>query len=492
MAHSVFNFGRMEGQIVMVMGELAQETEVLVIGSGPGGYAAAFRAADLGKDVTMVDTAARPGGVCLFKGCIPSKTYLYLAELIGDAARAESMGVRFGKPQIDLEGLRRWKAEVIDKMAGGLVSLSNSRGVQLIQGRAEFESSTSARIYDSEVSRIKFKHAILATGSTPIALPGTEFKPGGRIMSSTGALALADVPEKMLVLGGGYVGLELGMVYAALGSQISLVELQDRLLMGVDADLVSPLQKRLTSLFESIALNTKVTAMAEDEKGVNVTIEGPDGTAEQRFDRVLVAIGRRPSSGDIGLEHTGVQMDEKGFVIVDDQLRTADKRIFAVGDVVGGMMLAHKATREGKIAAEVIAGEPSAFDVRAIPAVVYTDPQIAWCGMTEEQAREENIPIAVQRFPWKFSGRATTMGAPDGLTKMITDPDSGRVIGVGITGRHAEGLVAEGALAIEMGALAEDVALTIHPHPTLSETESEAAELFFGSATHILSKTAKS
>ena len=474
----------------MVMGELAQETEVLVIGSGPGGYAAAFRAADLGKDVTMVDVAARPGGVCLFKGCIPSKTFLYLAELIDDAARAESMGIRFGKPQIDLEGLRGWKAEVIDRMAGGLVSLSNARGVQVIQGRAEFESSTSVRLSESEVSRINFKHAILATGSTPIALPGTEFTPGGRIMSSTGALALADIPEKLLVLGGGYVGLELGMVYAALGSQISLVELQDRLLMGVDSDLVKPLQKRLTSIFEAIALKTKVTAMAEDETGVQVTIEGPEGRSEQRYDRVLVAIGRRPNSKGLGLENTAVQVDEKGFVTVDDQLRTADERIFAVGDVVGGMMLAHKATREGKIAAEVIAGEPSAFDARAIPAVVYTDPQIAWCGITEEQAKKENIPINIQRFPWKFSGRATTMGAPEGLTKMITDPDSGRIIGVGIAGRDAEGLVAEGVLAIEMGALAEDVALSIHPHPTLSETESEAAELFFGSATHIISKTA--
>ena len=475
----------------MVMGELAQETDVLVIGSGPGGYAAAFRAADLGKDVTMVDIAARPGGICLFKGCIPSKTYLYLAELIDDAARAERMGIRFGKPQIDLEGLRRWKAEVIDKMAGGLVSLSNARGVQVIQGRAEFESSTTVRLYDSEVSRIKFKHAILATGSTPIALPGTGFKPGGRIMSSTGALALADIPKKMLVLGGGYVGLELGMVYAALGSQISLVELQDQLLTGVDSDLVKPLQNRLTSVFGSIALKVKVTDMVEDDTGVQVTIEGPEGTSEQRYDRVLVAVGRHPNSKGIGLENTSVQVDEKGFVTVDDQLRTADERIFAVGDVVGGMMLAHKATREGKIAAEVIAGEPSAFDARAIPAVVYTDPQIAWCGVTEERAKKENIPINVQRFPWKFSGRATTMGASEGLTKMITDPDSGRIIGVGIAGRDAEGLVAEGVLAIEMGALAEDVALSIHPHPTLSETESEAAELFFGSATHILSKTAK-
>ena len=476
----------------MVMGELEQETEVLVIGSGPGGYAAAFRAADLGLDVTMVDPARRPGGVCLYKGCIPSKTFLFLSELIHDAARAESKGVAFGKPRIDLNALRDWKGSVIDTMADGLVSLSDRRGVQLLQGRAQFESSKSARIYDCEVSRIKFRHAIVATGSRPIAFPGSEFQTGGRIMSSTGALALADVPQSLLVIGGGYVGLELGMVYAALGSRVSLVELEDRLLAGVDADLVKPLQQRLTSLFETISLQTKVVSMAADESGVDVVLEGSVEKAEQRFDRVLVAIGRNACSRDIGLENTGVELDEKGFIKVDDQQRTADERIFAVGDVVGGMMLAHKATREGKVAAEVIAGEPSAFDVRAIPAVVYTDPQIAWCGLTEEEARRDNIAIKVQRFPWKFSGRATTMGAPEGLTKIIADSETGRILGVGIVGRDTEGLISEGVLAIEMGALAEDMALSIHPHPTLSETEGEAAELYLGSATHILSKKIKS
>jgi dihydrolipoamide dehydrogenase len=472
----------------MVMGELEQETEVLVIGSGPGGYAAAFRAADLGLDVTMVDTAPRPGGVCLYKGCIPSKTFLFLAELIHDAARAESMGITFGKPRIDLKALRDWKGSVIDSMANGLVSLSNRRGVQLLQGRAQFESSHTARIYDCEVSRIKFHHAVVATGSRPIAFPGIEFKSGGRIMSSTGALALADVPPTLLIIGGGYVGLELGMVYAALGSRVSLVELEDRLLAGVDADLVKPLHQRLNTLFNTISLQTKVVSMKADESGVDVILEGKIEKSEQRFDRVLVAIGRNARSRDIGLENTNVEFDEKGFIKVDDQQRTADKHIFAVGDVVGGMMLAHKATREGKVAAEVIAGEPSAFDVRAIPAVVYTDPQIAWCGLTEEAARKENMAIEVQRFPWKFSGRAATMGAPEGLTKIITDPETGRILGVGICGRDTEGLISEGVLAIEMGALAEDMALSIHPHPTLSETEGEAAELYLGSATHILSK----
>ncbi|MGB5751016.1 MAG: dihydrolipoyl dehydrogenase, partial [Desulfobacterales bacterium] len=469
----------------MVMGELTQEAELLVVGSGPGGYAAAFRAADLGLDVTMVDPGARPGGVCLYKGCIPSKTFLYLAELIFDAAKAGSMGVAFDKPRIDLEALRAWKGKVIDQMANGLISLNNRRGVQLIKGQVEFESSDTARIHDADVSHIKFRHAILATGSRPIAFPGTTFKVGGRVMSSTGALALADVPEKLLVLGGGYVGLELGTVYAALGSRVSLVELEDRLLAGVDQDLVAPLHRKLNKIFDSINLKTKVVSMAENETGVDVTLEGDIDEPQQTFDRVLVAIGRKPASSEIGLENTGVEVDEKGFVIVDDRQRTTDERLFAVGDVVGGMMLAHKATREGKVAAEVIAGEPSAFDVRAIPAVVYTDPQIAWCGMTEEQASRERRSVTVQRFPWKFSGRATTMGAPEGLTKIIVDPASGRILGVGITGRDTEGLISEGVLAIEMGALAEDMALSIHPHPTLSETEGEAAELFLGSATHI-------
>ena len=401
------------------------------------------------------------------------------------------MGITFGKPKIDLEVLRTWKGKVIDQMAVGLESLNNRRGVQLLKGRAEFESFDTARLYESEVSHIKFRHAIIATGSYPTPFPGTELKSGGRIMSSTGALALADIPESLLVLGGGYVGLELGSVYAALGSRVSLVELEDRLLVGVDQDLVQPLHKKLEGIFENISLKTKVTALSEHENGVDVTFEGDVENDAQTFDRVLVAIGRKPNSQKIGLKNTAVELDERGFIVVDEQQRTTDQRIFAVGDVIGGYMLAHKATREGKVAAEVIAGQPSAFDVRAMPAVVYTDPQIAWCGITEEQARKDNIKIEVQRFPWKYSGRATTMGAPEGLTKIIIDPQSQRILGVGIAGRNTEGLIAEGVLAIEMGALAEDMALSIHPHPTLSESEGEAAELFLGSATHILSKSKK-
>jgi dihydrolipoamide dehydrogenase len=475
----------------MVMGELSQDADLLVIGSGPGGYAAAFRAADLGLDVTLVDTASRPGGVCLYTGCIPSKTFLFLSELIFDAARATSMGVTFDPPRVDLAGLRRWKAEVIEKMAGGLMSLTKRRGVQLLSGRAEFESSESVRLHDAEISRIRFRHAIIASGSRPIPFPGTEFSAGRRVMSSTGALALADIPASLLILGGGYVGLELGTVYAALGSRVSLVELQDRLLPGVDADLVEPLQQRLKTIFSDIWLNTRVKSLQEDATGVAVSLEGAAVAPEQRFDRVLVAIGRKPATQGLGLEHTRVQLDAKGFIQVDEQQRTADARIFAVGDVVGGMMLAHKASTEGRVAAEVIAGKPSSFDVRAIPAVVYTDPQIAWCGITEDQARRENLPVKVQRFPWKFSGRATTMGAAEGLTKILADAESGRILGVGITGRDTEGLISEGVLAIEMSALAEDMAASMHPHPTLSETEGEAAGLFLGHATHIMGKAQK-
>ncbi len=468
----------------MVMGELTQETDLLIIGGGPGGYGAAFHAADLGMDVTLVDTATRPGGVCLFRGCIPSKTYLFLSELLFDAKRASSMGITFNKPEIDLDAVRSWKNKVVDRLAGGLSSLSEGRGVQLIQGRAEFTGSREVRLHDSELSGLKFKHAIIATGSRPIPFPDVPFKKGGRIMSSTTALELPEIPESLLVLGGGYVGLELGTVYASLGSRVTVVEMAGQLLQGVDPDLVKPLRKRLDDLFEGIHLNTKVAALEEKDDSVTVTLEGDVEKAEQTFDRVLIAIGRRPNTTGLGLDKTGVKLDDKGFIQVDEKQRTDDERIYAIGDVIGGMMLAHKATAEGKVAAEVIAGEPAAFEPMAIPAVVYTDPQIAWCGLTEQEAKEQNRNVRIQRFPWKYSGRAMTMGLAEGMTKLVVDEETGRILGVGIVGRDTEGLISEGVLAIEMGALAEDVAYTIHPHPTLSETEAEAAEIFMGGATH--------
>ena len=460
----------------MVMGEFTQETDLLVIGAGPGGYAAAFRAADLGLDVMMVDIAERPGGVCLHRGCIPSKTYLHLAELIHDARNAGPMGVSFGTPRLDLAAMRAWKGQVVDQLAQGLVTLTEKRGIQYIQGRAVFEDDRHVRIKGRDALRVKFKDAIIAAGSHAIALPGADFGQGGRIMSSTGALNLTEIPETLLIVGGGYVGLELGMVYAALGSRISLVEVGDRLLPGVDADLVAPLKKRLNETFETLLFSSRVTRLDASGRGVDVQIEGADGAASLAVDRVLVAIGRRPNTETLGLEPVGVQLDEHGFIVVDDRQRTSIPHIYAIGDIVGGVMLAHKAMFEGKVAAEVIVGHPSAFDVQAIPAVVYTDPQIAWAGITEEAARQQGLAVAVEKFPWKFSGRALTTGTPAGLTKMIIDAGTRRVIGVGITGRGAEGLIAEG------------VALSMHAHPTLSETEGETAEIFLGAATHILPK----
>lgn len=471
----------------MVMGEFTQETDLLVIGAGPGGYAAAFRAADLGLDVTMAEIDPRPGGVCLFRGCIPSKTLLYVTELMHDAARAKDMGITFPEPTLDIDTLRKWKDGVIDRLAKGLVELTKRRGILFLQGQAVFEDSNHARIQqDSGASRVRFKHAIIATGSSTRTTAGAAFNPGGRIMDSTGALELADIPGRLLVVGGGYVGLEIGSVYASLGSRVTLVEYNGRLMRGIDSDLAKPLLTRLESLFESIHYCTKVSSMTEDAEGVDVTFDGDIPEKNQRFDRVLVSIGRLPNSKGIGIENTKVQVDERGYITVDEQRRTTDPNIFAIGDVVGGAMLAHKAMHEGKVAAEVAAGKPSAFDYTVVPAVVYTDPQIAVCGLSEEQAKSRNQNVKVTRFPWSASGRAVSMGVTKGMTKMIIDAESERVLGVGIVGREAGEMISEGVLAIEMGALAGDLALSIHPHPTLSESEEEAAEAFLGTSTHIL------
>jgi dihydrolipoamide dehydrogenase len=470
----------------MVMGEATIETQVAVVGAGPGGYAAAFRAADLGMDVTLIDVEERLGGVCLLRGCIPSKALLYVAELIGDARRAKGIGLTFQEPKIDLDGVRQWKDGVVDRLTGGLATLSDRREVQRVEGRATFESSKELRVRGVETTHVRFQNAILATGSRPIALPGTAFDDSGRVMSSAGALDLSSIPESLLIVGAGYIGMELGSVYAALGSRVTVVELLGEILPGVDRDLVRPLERHVQEIYEDIYLNTKVAGLEEREDRVVVTLEGDVDEPQQTFERVLVAIGREPNSQDIGLKNTAVDVDDRGFVQVDEQRRTADGQIFAIGDVVGGMMLAHKAMYEGKVAAEVIAGEPAAFDAQAIPAVVYTDPAIAWAGLMEEEAREQGREVKVTRFPWRASGRALTMNAPAGLTKMVLEPDTGRILGVGIVGHEAGELIAEGVLAIEMAAVATDLALSIHPHPTLTEMLEESAAAFLGHPTHIL------
>ena len=463
------------------------ETDVVVIGAGPGGYAAAFHAADAGLKTTLVDRRERPGGVCLYVGCIPSKALLHVAKLLGDVKDARQFGIRFGDPEIDVDLLRGWKEKVVDKFTGGLSQLADLRGVEFVQGSATFEDSTTLGLEDSEVSRIKFKHAIVATGSRPLGVPGIEIE-SDRVVDSTGALELEEVPGNLLVVGGGYIGLELGTVYASLGSKVTVVEMTEGLLPGVDRDLVRPLARRVDELFESIHLKTRVVALKEAKKGIDVTLEINNDKLLLNFDKVLISIGRTPNSEGLGLENLNVVIDERGFVQVDDQRRTSIDNIFAIGDVAGQPMLAHKATREGKVVAEVIAGQKTVFDNVAIPSVVFTDPEVAWCGLTESEARSQGREIKVSRFPWAASGRALTLGRGEGLTKAIFDPESTRLLGVGIVGCHAGELIAEGVLAIEMAAVAEDLASTIHAHPTLSETLGEAAEAFLGQATHIYRK----
>ena len=469
----------------MVMGEFTQEVDLLVVGGGPGGYAAAFRAADLGLDVAVVDSAPRLGGICLAHGCIPSKALLSLSELLHDVRHSAGKGVSFGRPEVDLAQVRAWKDGVVDKLADGLMRLAEKRGVQFLQARAVFEDSNRVRLEGGEISQIHFRQAILATGSTAEPLPAVPFRENGRVMGPTEALALRTIPARLLVIGGGTIGLELGSIYAALGSDVVLIESGRQVLAHADADLARPLARRI-GRDVTVALETQVISVEEDPDGVEVVLSGKkDSERRERFDRVLVALGRRPNTTGIGLETTQVVTDGDGSLRVDEQQRTADPAILAVGDITGPPWLAHKALRQGKVAAEVAAGEPAGFDVRVIPRVVYTDPQLAWAGLTEREAQERNMPVEVARFPWGASGRAETLAA-DGLTKIISDPKTGRVVGVGIVGRHASEMIGEGALAIEMGALAEDLALTMHPHPSLSEATAEAAEVFLGSVTHIL------
>ena len=464
-----------------------RSTQLAVIGGGPGGYAAAFLAADMGMEVTLVDLAPNPGGVCLYRGCIPSKALLHIAKLLTETRHATEWGITFGEPQIDLDKLRGWKEGVVKGLTDGLGQLSARRKVTSIQGRANFQNATTLVIQNSdrEEETLQFTHAIVATGSRPAALPGIHLE-SPRLLNSTSALELQDIPPRLLVIGGGYIGLELGSVYAALGSQVTVVEMTDGLLPGADRDLVRFVAKPLESRFEAIMLKTKVTDVAEVADGLQVSLEGPDGALEpQVYDKVLVSIGRRPNASGLGLQNTGVVINERGFIEVNEQMRTAEASIYAIGDVVGEPMLAHKASHEGRCAVEAIAGHRVAFEPQAIPAVVFTDPELAWCGLTETQARRDNRNVEIARFPWAASGRAMTMGSGDGLTKLLIDPETERILGVGLAGSGAGELIAEGVLAIEMGTLASDLKLSIHPHPTLSETMMEAAEVFFGQSTHL-------
>ena len=457
----------------MVMGDLVREVDVAVIGGGPGGYSAAFRCAELGLETIVVDAGRRLGGACLFEGCIPSKALLHVAAVLSEVERAKEFGVDFGAPRVALEPLRTWKSErVVGKLARGLASVARGKSVEVVGGRAVFEDSRSLRVEGDEPQKIRFRHAVVATGSAPSPLPGLE-QPSGRVMDSTAALEIPDIPARLLVIGGGYIGLELGQVYAALGSEVTMVEMLDGLLPGADRDLVQPLARRCERMFKAIRLSTRVNGLRDTGSAIEAHL-GDDGAAT--FDRVLVAVGRRPQSGGLGLEATRARLGDRGFVEVDEHGRTADPHIWAVGDVTGEPMLAHRAMRQGKVAAEAMAGRPAAFDNVAVPAVVFTDPEVAWCGLTEHGAAAAGRAVKIARFQWAASGRAATLGRSDGLTKLVVDPETGRVLGVGLVGPGAGELIAEGALAVETAMLAEDLALTIHAHPTLSETLMEAAE----------------
>jgi len=465
----------------MVVGEMVQEVDLAVIGGGPGGYTAALRAAELGIKTLLIDAAPKPGGVCLHMGCIPSKALLHAAEVVYSSKHAEKIGIKFGAPEIDLPALKTWKQGVIDKLAQGIVGMCKSAGVEILHGKATFQDSRSVRVDcpGESAMRIKFKHCILATGSRPVALPKLfkkeEDMASDRVLDSTTALNLADVPKRLIVIGGGYIGLELGTVYAALGSEVTVVEMTDGLLPGADRDLVKPLATKLADMFKAIYLNTKVNNIEVTESGVEINVEGKDGPAKLSADKVLISVGRRPNSDGIGLENTQAEVDPQGFVLSDEFCRTRDKRILSIGDVSGQPMLAHRAIRQAYVAAEVLAGKPSAYDNRCVPAVVFTEPEIAWCGLTETEAKARGITVSAAKFPWSASGRALTIADTGGSTKVIFDPATSLVLGVGIVGPRAGDLISEAVVAIEMGAVLEDLVTAIHPHPTLSETINEAA-----------------
>ncbi len=459
---------------------------LVVLGGGPGGYAAAFLAADLGMEVALVDRDERLGGTCLLRGCIPSKALLHVGRVLAEAREMAEWGIEFAPPKINVDALRARKDKVIATLTGGLGTLARRRNVTVVHGDARFTGSTALAVTgaDGTSTTITFDHCILASGSRPSRIPAFDIG-SQRVMDSTGALELRDIPEKLLVVGGGYIGLEMGTVYAEIGSKVSVVELTDGLLPGADRDLVKPLQKRLEKLLAAIHLKTKVVSLTDTGSAVKVAFEGPDGPFTEEFSRVLVSVGRRPNSDGIGLENTGVVVTPKGFVEVDDKQRTADPHILAIGDVCGEPMLAHRASHQGKVAVEALHGEPAIFAPRAIPAVVFTDPEIAWAGLTEHEAAASGRTVEVSRYPWAASGRAQALGRTDGLTKILIDPETDAVLGVGIVGPGAGELIAEGTLAIEMGCTARDIMDTIHPHPTLGETVAFSAENYFGLATEI-------
>lgn len=460
------------------------ETEVAVIGSGPGGYAAAFHAADRGMKVCLIDSHSRPGGVCLHVGCIPSKALLHAAALLHEAKQAKAWGIEFSEPTVDLDRLRGWKTQVVDQLVSGLEKLCKARGVTFVHGHAVFIDSERLQIEDAATEGVHFEHAVLATGSSPICPEALKLD-SPRVMDSTAALELEEIPERLLVVGGGYIGLELATVYSALGARVTIVEMTEGLLPGVDRELVRPVLARMKRSADALYFGTRVTGLREVEGGIEATMEGAADPPVQTFDRVLVSVGRRPNSAGIGLENTKVQIDDRSFVRVDSQRRTDDERVFAIGDVAGEPMLAHKAAHEARVAIEAMSGEASVFEPLAIPAVVFTNPEIAWCGLTETEAKNDGTKIEVRRFPWGASGRAITLDRTDGMTKIVCDPRSRQILGMGIVGVGAGDLIAEGVVAIEMGATAEDLAECIHPHPTLSETMMESAELFLGSSTHL-------
>lgn len=460
--------------------------EIVVIGAGPGGYAAAFLAADLGMKVTLLDKEENPGGVCLYRGCIPSKALLHIAKVIREASEMKDWGVDFNKPKITPKKLTAWKDDVVNKNTGGLGILVKQRKIEYIRGEAKFLDSHTLEVtkHDGGTEKVEFDKAILATGSRPVKIPNISID-NPNVLDSTSALNIEDVPGTMLVIGGGYIGLELGSVYAALGTEVTVIEMLPHILNGADRDLARQLETKMKKEVKEIKLNSKVIELKEGKKGLDVTMEDKDGKqTTETFDKVLVSVGRKPNSENLGLENTKVEVTEKGFVKVNNKMQTADEAIYAIGDVVGEPMLAHKASHEGRTAVEVIAGHKAAFEPSAIPAVVFTDPEVAWCGLTETEAKEKGIEVGIAKFPWAASGRAGTLGRTDGLTKLLVEPETERVLGVGIAGPGAGELIAEGVLAVEMAATLTDVKMSIHPHPTLSETVMEAAEVFFGESTH--------